>query len=128
MSNLERIKTRKDYLAIAATGRRWVTPAFVIQTKESDDKNRPPHVGFTVTKKVGNAVIRNRVRRRLKEAAREIMPLKASSGREYVLIGRFACLDIAYERIKSDLKWALKKLEAEADLKSNSISPKGKNN
>lgn len=128
MSNLERIKIRKDYLAIAATGRRWVTPAFVIQTKKSEDDDRAPHVGFTVTKKVGNAVIRNRVRRRLKEAAREIIPLKASKGREYVLIGRHACLDIAYERIKSDLIWALKKLDAEADLKSNGFSPKGKNN
>lgn len=128
MSNLERIKTRKEYLAIAATGRRWVTPAFVIQTKKSKDKDSAPHVGFTVTKKVGNAVIRNRVRRRLKEAAREIIPLKASQGWEYVLIGRYACLDIAYERIKSDLKWALEKLDAKADLKSNVLGPKGKNN
>ena len=128
MSNLERIKTRKEYLAIAATGRRWVTPSFVIQTKKSADKDSAPHVGFTVTKKVGNAVIRNRVRRRLKEAAREIIPLKASQGWEYVLIGRYACLNIAYERIKSDLKWALKKLDAEADLKSNASGLKGKNN
>ncbi len=128
MSNLERIKTRKEYLAIAASGRRWVTPAFVMQTKEADDKDKPPHVGFTVTKKVGNAVIRNRVRRRLKEAAREIIPLKASRGREYVLIGRHACLDIAYERIKSDLKWALKKLDAKADMKSVTSGTRGENN
>lgn len=128
MSNLERIKTRKEYLAIAATGRRWVTPAFVIQTKESGDKDSAPHVGFTVTKKVGNAVIRNRVRRRLKEAAREIIPFKASRGWEYVLIGRHTCLDITYERIKSDLKWALKKLDAKADLKDAASGRSGKNN
>ncbi len=118
MSNLARIKYRKDYLAIAATGRRWVTPAFILQIKESHDTNRAPHVGFTVTKKVGNAVVRNRVRRRLKEAAREIFPVKASDGSDYVLIGRFSCLDIAYGRIKSDMKWALQKLEARADLKA----------
>lgn len=128
MSKLERIKTRKEYLAIAATGRRWVTPAFVLQIKQSSDKERVPHVGFTVTKKVGNAVIRNRVRRRLKEAAREIFPLKASDGWEYVLIGRFACVDMAYERIKSDLKWALNKLETKADLKSAPLTRSGQQN
>ena len=128
MSNLERIKNRKEYLAIAASGRRWVTPAFVIQVKESNDKDSAPQVGFTVTKKVGNAVIRNRVRRRLKEAAREIIPLKASRGWEYVLIGRHACLDIAYERIKSDLMWALKKLDAKADMKPVASGRSGENN
>ena len=128
VDKLERIKNRKDYLAVAATGRRWVTPAFVLQTKESGDKESAPKVGFTVTKKVGNAVIRNRVRRRMKEAAREIFPLKARAGWKYVLIGRLSCVDMAYERIKSDLIWAFKKLEAEADLKSDSLRKNGKNN
>lgn len=128
VDKLARIKNRKDYLAVAATGRRWVTPAFVLQTKEATDKESAPKVGFTVTKKVGNAVIRNRVRRRMKEAAREIFPLKANTGWKYVLIGRHACVDMAYERIKSDLIWALKKLEAEADLKSGSPHKNGKNN
>ena len=118
MSTLNRIKKRKDYLAIAATGRRWVTPSFVLQVRESDNIEQGPFVGFTVTKKVGNAVIRNRVRRRLKEAAKEVFPHKATAGWEYVVIGRNACVDIAYERIKSDLKWALKKLAAKADLNS----------
>ncbi len=125
MKKLERIKVRKDYLAIAATGRRWVTPAFVLQTKDSDDKEREAHVGFTVTKKVGNAVVRNRVRRRLKEAARAVFSVRTSLGREYVLIGRHACLDMAYERIKSDMTWALKKLDAGADLNAASINRNG---
>lgn len=118
LTKLERIRDRKDYLAIAATGRRWVTPSFVLQMKESLDKDHPAHVGFTVTKKVGNAVVRNRVRRRLKEAATEIFPAKAACGRDYILIGRFAALDMAYNRIKSDMKWALNKLESDADIKS----------
>ena len=122
MAPIERIKDRKDYLAIQASGRRWGTPAFVLQAKKADDEARAPHVGFTVTKKVGNAVVRNRVKRRLKEAAREIFPAKASEGWDYVVIGRYACLDIAYARIKSDLKWALNKLAAGADLKSSSSS------
>lgn len=118
MSTLERIKTRTDYLSVAASGRRWVTPAFILQIKDAGDSDSDPRVGFTVTKKVGNAVVRNRVRRRLKEAAREIFPVKASEGSNYVLIGRYACIDIAFKRIKSDMKWALQKLEAKADLKS----------
>jgi ribonuclease P protein component len=118
VKKLERIKVRKDYLAIAATGRRWVTPAFVLQTKDSDDKEREAHVGFT-------AVVRNRVRRRLKEAARAVFSVRTSLGREYVLIGRHACLDMAYERIKSDMTWALKKLDAGADLNAASINRNG---
>ena len=127
MAQIERIKVRKDYLAIQASGRRWVTPAFVLQTKKADDSERSPHVGFTVTKKVGNAVIRNRVRRRLKEAAREIFPLKARDGWDYIVVGRYACMDMAYARIKSDMKWALSKLGADADLKTAPRQNKGQN-
>lgn len=118
MAQLARITNRKDYLAVAATGRKWVTPAFVLQTKVISDEGHAPHVGFTVTKKVGNAVVRNRVRRRLKEVAREIFPLKATDGRDYVVIGRYAALDIDYVRLKKDMKWALNKLDANADLSS----------
>lgn len=114
---LQRVTKRKDYLSIAASGRRWFTPSFVVQTKSVGDQEHSPHVGFTVTKKVGKAVIRNRIKRRLKEAARDVIPEYGVKGRDYVLIGRKAAYDISFDKLKSDMKWALKKLNNDVDLK-----------
>ena len=63
---------------------------------------RPPRFGFTVTKKIGNAVVRNRIRRRLREAVRLAEP-KAESSTDYVLVGRRAALTLQFERLVTDL-------------------------
>jgi ribonuclease P protein component len=114
---LERIKKRPDYLAVASTRRKWVTPSFILQAKPSE-ADSPPKVGFTVSKKVGNAVVRSRVRRRLKEAARVIFPEHGSTGWHYVLIGRQAGISYPFEKLQSDMRWALAKLASGADLKT----------
>ncbi len=67
-------------------------------------------VGFTVTKKVGNAVIRNRVRRRLKAAASEILPKYAGPGQDLVIIGRMATIKRSYAALVKDLKTSVRKL------------------
>ncbi len=72
----------------------------------------PPQVGFTVTKRVGNAVIRNRVRRRLRAAAAEVIPHVAAPDADYVLIGRKATLKRPYGELVGDLEAALKRLGA----------------
>ena len=76
--------------------------------KAKDKTDLQARLGFTVSKKVGNAVKRNRVRRRLKEAARIVMPESAMPNNDYVIIGRRNTLDLPFDKIKSDIVFALK--------------------
>lgn len=122
MATFARITKRPDYLAVASTRRKWVTPAFILQAKPGDGEDAP-RAGFTVSKKVGKAVIRSRARRRLKEASRQILPLHGKAGWDYVLVGRQAATDYDFDKLMADLKWALAKLHAGADLKS--VKPRG---
>ncbi|WP_262692866.1 ribonuclease P protein component [Kordiimonas aestuarii] len=117
MAPFDRIKKRPEYLAVADTQRKWVTPAFIVQAMpgESDE---PPRAGFTVSKKVGNAVARNRARRRLKEVARAVLPAHGTPGWAYVFIGRQAAISYDFEKLGADMRWALAKLASGADLKS----------
>ena len=70
----------------------------------------PPRVGFTVSKKVGNAVERNRVRRRLREVVRLSDTGRLLAGNDYVLIGRRAALDLSFVRLAEDFAGALKRI------------------
>lgn len=83
---LEVMRARKDFLA-AARAKRVHTPAFLLQIRDRGDGG-PARVGFTCSKKVGNAVARNRAKRRLREVARLVLTPRAESGCDYVLIGR----------------------------------------
>ncbi len=67
-------------------------------------------VGFTVTKKVGNAVIRNRVKRRFRELARELLPHAGVAGADHVLIGRNSAVERDFDKLRSDLTKALAKV------------------
>ena len=116
-SGIGRITARADYLAIGASGRKWVTPSFILQALPGEI-DTPAKVGFTVSKKAGNAVRRSRARRRLKEAARFSFPDNAARGWSYVLIGRASATDYPFEKMQSDMRWALAKLASNADLKS----------
>ena len=120
------LKKRRQFLRVAASRRKWVTPAFILQLdvraveREAVGDIRalaPPRVGFTVTKKVGNAVVRNRVKRRLRAAVAEVVPICAPVGNDYVLIGRKHALERPFRSLTSDLKWALRKLDEKADLR-----------
>ncbi len=71
---------------------------------------KPYRVGYTTTKKLGSAVVRNRTRRRLRAAVSEIFPLKARSNVDYVLIGRKSTISCAFADLKKDVNWALKRL------------------
>ena len=88
---IARLKRRPEFLRVAARGRRWVTPGFVLQAAECDDAALAEggfRIGFTASRKVGNAVARNRARRRLRAAAEKVMPGSARRGYDYVLIAR----------------------------------------
>ena len=118
-SGIGRITARPDYLAVSASGRKWVTPSFILQALPGNS-DCPAKVGFTVSKKAGNAVKRSRARRRLKEAARFSFPDKAPNGWSFVLIGRTAATDYPFEKMQADMRWALAKLAMNADLKASS--------
>jgi ribonuclease P protein component len=105
---MERMTRRADFLA-AAAGAKASAAAFTLQARRRQDQG-PPRVGFTVSKKVGNAVERNRVRRRLREIVRVSGSGRMRAGHDYVLIGRRAALGLPFERLKAELDGALDRL------------------
>lgn len=72
--------------------------------------NESCFLGYTATKRLGKAFIRNRTKRRLRAAAREIFPTLALPSTDYVLIGRYCTKDVPFEQLKTDMKTALKRI------------------
>jgi ribonuclease P protein component len=107
---MERLRQRADFLA-AAGGAKVATAAFVMQALNRKDGG-PVRVGFTVSRKVGSAVERNRVRRRLREIVRLSAADRLRPGHDYVLIGRRAALSLSFERMTEDFEKALRRLRA----------------
>ncbi len=107
---MERMRQRADFLA-AASGTKVPAAAFVLQARQRSDSG-PPRCGFTVSKKVGNAVERNRVRRRLREIVRLAGAAHMRAGHDYVLIGRRAALEAPFARMTQDFEGALRRVHA----------------
>ena len=103
-----RLKRRAEFLLLAAKGRKAPMPGLVLQALRRGDDG-PARLGFTVTKRVGNAVVRNRTRRRLKEAARLNLTEQPLAGVDLVLIGREATRGRAFVALRQDLRRALAK-------------------
>jgi len=102
---------RKDFLA-ANAGRRAPMPGFVLLVRERRDDDAAMRVGFTVTKKIGNAVVRNRMKRRLRALARELLPTRGIRGADHVLIGREGGVERDYAALRDELGKALGKVLA----------------
>ena len=109
---MERLKRRQDFVA-AARALYAAMPGMVVQMRPRGDA-APPRVGFTATKKLGNAVVRNRVKRRLREIARLRLAAEARAGHDYVLIGRAPTAQRPFPDLEKDLKSALKRLHRTA--------------
>ncbi len=102
---------RPDFLRISAGGLRRVTPGFILQAATHDpDSPRPISIGFTASRKVGNAVARNRAKRRLRALADRVMTEAADQAFDYVFIGRVETLNRNFAAMETDLRQALHRL------------------
>lgn len=112
---LQTLKRRAEFLRIRG-GLRTTHPAFILEAKPRVDAGAldEPRFGFTVTKKIGNAVRRNRVRRRLKEAVRQIAPDTARSDYDYVIVARDAAAEIIFDDLRRALENAINRTSRRA--------------
>ena len=108
---LGKLRVRSDYLA-AAQAKRVSTTGFVLQARKRVEASAPqPRYGITCSKKVGNAVARNRAKRRLRALANSVLPHLGRDGWDYVLIGRAqATVNQPFDMLLENLRFALKKL------------------
>ncbi len=124
-----RLKRRAEFLQVAAANRKWVAPGLILQVRRQPEPHASPteaaaapaaaeaigadtiRVGFTASRKVGNAVKRNRARRRLRAVAEQVLPAHAEPGHDFVLIARAATVDRAFASLIGDLVAGLKRLK-----------------
>ena len=113
---VEIIAKRRDFLA-ASRARKWVAPSMIVQGRKRRDGEAPSpgalRVGYTCSKKVGNAVARNRAKRRLRAAVAMVLPRAGRPGWDYVLIGRHEVTAARpFQDLLGDLETALARLHA----------------
>jgi len=113
---MDRLRQRADFLA-AASGPRVATPGFIVQGRFRDDSG-PSRIGLTISKKVGSAVERNRVRRRLCELVRRRGAPLMRPHCDYVLVGRRAALGRPFATLGEDLVFALGRLDTQLSKRS----------
>ncbi len=110
MKTIDRLRRRSEFLSVSQKGKKWVSRSLILQASVSAHSQL--RFGLTVTKKIsGSAVHRNRIRRRLRAAAYDVMPFHAASGFDYVLIGRADTATRSYAELTADLTWCLKRLD-----------------
>lgn len=103
------ISKRRDFLA-ANKGKRAPMPGFVLLVHDRGDGDPAMRVGFTVTKKIGNAVVRNRMKRRLRALSRELLPDSGIRGADHILIGREGGVERDFAAMRAELAKALAKV------------------
>lgn len=114
MSEVLIIKKRKDFIRVAAKGKKVTAFGLILQAARNlSAENLSPRIGYTVTKKVGKAHIRNRCKRRLRAAVQIVFPERALPNTDYVLIGRYNTKDLEFSRLVYHLKKALIQINKE---------------
>jgi ribonuclease P protein component len=106
---LTTVSARRDFLA-ANSAKRAPMPGFVLLIRDRADDDPAKRVGYTVTKKIGNAVVRNRMKRRFRELARDIIASQGAPGSDHILIGRAGGIDRDFATLRADLAKAVQKL------------------
>jgi ribonuclease P protein component len=118
---VDRLKIRADFLRAAKAIRR-VEGAITLETCPTPEpRPRTVRVGFTASKKVGNAVIRNRAKRRLRAAASQLLPLLGRDGHDYVLVARGTTVARPFPALLSDITTALKAAHRKLDAKTGEV-------
>ncbi|HEX2625193.1 MAG TPA: ribonuclease P protein component [Sphingomicrobium sp.] len=102
------LSRRADFLA-ANRGKRAPMPGFVLLVRQRGDGDSTMRVGFTVTKKIGNAVVRNRMKRRFRALARDVLPTQGIAGADHVLIGRDSGIERDFAKLRDEFSRALRK-------------------
>jgi ribonuclease P protein component len=113
MLTVTTLKRRADFVAAAKSGFKFVRPTVVVQARargQEEPSASPIRAGFTATKTLGGAVVRNRVKRRLRAAALQTIATDGREGCDYVFIGRDATRACAFDALIRDMKHALKRL------------------
>lgn len=106
------LKKRSDFQRIQSSSLKIATKSLVLYAAPANhNEEKTLRVGLTITKKVGNAVIRNRIRRRFRVLTRRVMPSLAPEGFDYVVIGRKAAIDREFSGLEKDLRYALHTLQ-----------------
>ncbi len=85
-------------------------PGFVLLVRDRADGDPAKRIGFTVTKKIGNAVVRNRMKRRFRALAREVLPERGIGGSDHVMIGRSGGIERDFGQLRTELTRALEKI------------------
>ncbi|MBJ80210.1 MAG: ribonuclease P protein component [Myxococcales bacterium] len=111
---VETLKRRHDFLRVAAAKNSRALRGLVLQASPNNN-SEDIRVGYTASRRVGNAVTRNRARRRLRAAVGEVMPLHAARGFDYVVIARVATVARPFVALRGDLESALKHLKVWRD-------------
>jgi len=107
---MDTIKKSSDFSLVASKGDKWFSDSFIIQILKREDRTEEDsRFGLVVSKKVGNAVMRNLVKRRFREIMRN-SDLSSNKGLDIVLIGRKTTLGRSFVDLQSDLRWSLKRL------------------
>jgi len=117
MVTVQRLKQRSDFVRATRRGRKWATPGLVLQAvatplafRAVESAEPRARLGFTASKRVGGAVVRNRVKRRLRAAADTVFKNCAEPNYDYVLIGRAQTATRPFTALLQDLETALKRL------------------
>lgn len=124
MSQPPRLKRRAEFLAVAGKGAKAPMPGLVLQLMPRAD-DAPVRVGFTVTKKVGNAVVRNRTKRRLREAVRLGLDPALHRGFDMVVIGRDKTADRPFPQLVDDLQRAILRARRQCDRAASGTASAG---
>ena len=117
------LKKRKDFLRVAKQDKKWISPAMIIQLSTMPDaiEQTDIRVGYTASKKVGNAVLRNKAKRRLREVVKQVMKAEGRKNHDYVIIAREPAVRYPFNEMIRDMKWCLKRLHNRNDNKKGAI-------
>jgi len=119
---VKRLTRRSEFLYVAK-GAKHVAPSVMVQARASSKAGTGARTGFTATKKIGNAVIRNRAKRRLREAARLLVPVLGHPGTDYVFVARRDTGARVWADLLDDIKTALISLAPAASDSAGGQSP-----